>query len=570
MPASPDPEVRELLVDVALSPEWLCLQPRSLAHQGKLRSGLEALAARLVPHEDLLRELDISSLLRLAGQLREREDLLRIFEFVDLHVVRDLRATVDALILSGWWTAWRRLSRLLIGDPGSRRRAAEAWLTSRIWLQERMEATLEDWSQSIAELPKDLDQALMAALWSGRNRPCRLWPWIPPFEADQIADLVERASDLMALTELTEALSDPPPPDLGEPLHRWTLRHSRFARDLQGDAIGWLLDPDARGTLAALDLETSLRLWRLAGRRADRAREARLRAVVECLKKDEYAEQAVHAAGEPDLWDSPRLLEAIVDWMVGRGSLQKIGKPIAQYIENHLGDVSPARRPKSVPPKLVRDLAKAGFRRLARLLSPEISRAAEKETLERAVLDALMLGLHDSECWRDLAEEVERSAGYEHPLSSLAAEIRGLSLEEQRELWRRGWDTFEAASRNHPGLLSFRDDGPPILPLFDFAATLSPPGALGGAALRTVYSATGADQRAQARWWDALLVGLQAWRRYPPPLNCPDDGQDAALTLLGQAIEDLHDDEQELFRSARKRRATHFPEQDLPLERGKR
>jgi hypothetical protein len=178
--------------------------------------------------------------------------------------------------------------------------------------------------------------------------------------------------------------------------------------------------------------------------------------------------------------------------------------------------------------------------------------------------------LHDDGCWRELAEEVERSTGFEHPLSSIAAEIRQLSLEEQRALWRRGWNTFEAAARSHRGLVSFRADGPPVLPLFDFAATLAPPGALGGAALRTVFSATGTDQRAQAKWWDALLVGLQAWRRYPAPLNCPDDRQDVAMTLLRQAIEDLHDDEQELFRSACERRAAHFSEQDLPLEHGKR
>jgi hypothetical protein len=569
MPASPDRKVRELLVDVALSPDWRCLQPRSLAEQGKLRSGLEALAARLAPHEGLLRELDIPSLLRLAGQLEVREDLERIFDFVDLHVVRDLRSTVDALILSGWWTAWRRMSRLLIEDPEKRRRAAEAWLTSRTWIQEKMEAALEDWKQTVADLPADLDQAGMAALWSGRSKPCRFWPWIPPFEAEQIEDLVEKASDLTALAELTEALADPSPLDLGEPLHRWILRHSRFAHELQGDAIGWLLDPETRGELAPLDLGSALRLWSLAGPRADRACEARLRSIVECLQRDESPEEAIHAAGEPDLWDSPELLAAVAAWMIQRGSLQRIGSTLVQYIEAHLGDVA-IIRPKPVPEKLVRELAKAGFKRVARLLSPDLSRLAEKETLEQSVLDALAYGWRDNECWRELAEEVERSTGFEHPLSSIAAEIRRFPLEAQRDLGLRGWDTFEAAARSHPELLSFRAAGPPVLPVFDLAATLSRPGGLGGAALRTVFSATGADLRAQAGWWDALLMGLLVWRRYPAPLDCPEDRLDAALALLMQALEDLRDDEQQVFWRALERRAADFPEWDLPLELGKR
>jgi len=568
MPATLEPQDRELLVEAALGREWRCLQPRSLAQQGKLRPvWLEMMAPRLVPHEDLLRDLNVSSLLRLASRLASREDLMRIFEFVDLHMDRDLRSTTDALTLSGWWTGWRSMSLLVRDNPDRRQRTAETWLTSPAWTTEKMEATLEDWKQVLADLPDKLD---MGALWNHELKPRRLWPWIPPFEGDQLAALAWKASDLIALAELTEAvLSEPSRPDLGEPPHRYVLRGSRFDRDLHADALGWLLPPEMRGKIAVLDLASSLRLWRSAGPRADRVLKAGLGSILDCLKKNDNAREAILAADELGLWRSPDLLAGLAEWMAERGSILQIGKDLLVHIESRV-EGEPARRPKSVPGSLVRELTKAGSKKAARLLSPEMSRAMEKETLAQSVLAAFASGAWNHECWRELADEIERSTGSEHPLSAIAEEIRRLPAEEQRELGRRGWDTFETAARSHPALLEFRSGGPPVLPVFDLAASLSQPGGLGGAALQAALSAGGTNDRIHAEWWDALLKGIAVWQRYPAPLACPDDRRDLAMALVMQNLDDLGDDEQRVFWQALERRADNLLDWDLPLELGKR
>jgi hypothetical protein len=568
MPAALERQDREALVEVALSPQWRCLQPSSLASQGKLRpAGLEAMASRLVAYEDLLRELDTPSLLRLAGPLESREDLERIFDFVDLRLARDLRSTVDTLTLSGWWTACRRLSRLLLSDPDVRRRAAQAWMTSRAWLQERMEAILEDWEWAMESLPKSLDTEGMAALWAGEAKPRPLWPWIPPFERDQLQDVVEKAPHLTALAELTEALeNDSSRLDLGERPHRYVLRCSWFARELPEDALGWLLAPETRGNISPLDLESSLRLWQLAGSRADRALEARRRVILHCLKKDERAQDAILGAGEPNFWSSPDFLSGLAAWIARQGSVKEIGEVLLKHVEGHIAG-EPDRRPQEVPESLVRELTRSGRKRTAFLLSPELSRAAAKETLMQSVLDALVYGWREHACWRELAEEIERSPGGEHPLSFIAAEIRRQGM--QRGLSQVGWDTFETAARKEPRLVSFRADGPAVLPVFDLAATLARPGGVGGAALRVVFSA-GKDLRVRSEWWEALLQGLSTWRRYPPPLDCPDDRKDVAMALMMQSLDDLGQDEQQAFWQALQRRSDNLSEWDLPRDFGKR
>lgn len=568
MPNSLEHQDRETLVEVALSPQWRCLQPSSLAYQGKLRpAGLEAMAARLVAYEDLLRELDTSSLLRLAGSLESREDLERVFDFVDLRFARDLHSTVDTLTLSGWWTAWREMSHLLLSDPDRRRRAAEAWLTSRAWIQEKMEATLEDWEWAMKSLPKGLGIEGMATLWAGEAKPRRLWPWIPPFEEEQLQALIEKAPDLAALAELAEALQDDSPrPDPGERPHRSILRRSRFARELpEEDALGWLLAPETRGKIAPLNLESSLRLWQLAGARADRAREARRRVILQCLKKDDRAREAIFGVGETDLWSSPDFLTELATWLVRRGSVRAIGKELLGHVEDRIAG-EPGRRPKEDPESLVRELTRSRYQRTAFLLSPELARAAAQETLTQLVLDALVYGQRSHACWQELAQEIERSPEGEHPLSFIAAEIRRQGL---RDLSQIGWDTFEAAAQENPSLMSFRANGPAVLPVFDFAATLARPGGMGGAALRVVYSA-GKDLRTRSEWWEALLQGLSTWRRYPSASDCPEDRKDVAMALMMQSLDDLGQDERQAFWQALQRRSDNLPEWDLPRDFGKR
>jgi hypothetical protein len=568
MPNSLERQDLETLVEVALSPQWSCLQPSSLAYQGQLRpAGLEAMAARLVAYEDLLWELDTSSLLRLAGSLESREDLERVFDFVDLRFARDLHSTVDTLTLSGWWTAWREMSHLLLSDPDRRRRAAEAWLTSRAWIQEKMEATLEDWEWTMKSLPKGLGIEGMAMLWAGEAKPRRLWPWIPPFEEEQLQALIEKAPDLAALAELAEALQDDSSrPDPGERPHRSILRRSRFARELPGDALGWLLAPETRGKIAPLDLESSLRLWQLAGSRVDRALETRRRVILQGLKGDDRARDAIFGAAETGLWSASDFLTELAAWMVRQGSVRAIGKELLEHVEARIAG-EPGRRPKEDPESLVRELTRSRYQRTAFLLSPELARAAAQETLTQSVLDAMVYGQPSHACWRELAREIERSPEGEHPLSLIAAEIR--RQDPRRDLSQVGWDIFEAAARENPPLMSFRPDGPAVLPVFDFAATLARPGGVGGAALRIVYSA-GTDQRKHDKWWKALLQGLSTWRRYPSASDCPEDRKDVAMALMMQSLDNLGQDEQQAFWQALQSQSDNLPEWDLPRDFGKR
>lgn len=560
LPQITDPEARDLLVEAALSPQWRCLQPQSLALAGQLREPwLETMAPRLVEHQDLLQALDVAALLRLAARLETQGDLERVFDSVDIHLTRDLQSVTDSLTWAGWWTAWRKMSRLLVGEPGWRRPAAEAWLTSRSWTREEArEATQEDWSWVMQELSAGPLDAGRPLPWSGGGGPRRLWPWIPPFEEEQLADLARKAPDLGSLAELAEALlSDPARPDFGEPVHRYILRHSIFARHfLQEDALGWLVDKEWRGELPALNLATSLQLWRQAARlRPDQASQARLASVLHCLKADEQAEAAIEAASEPSLWASPRFLGGLAAWMNKRGSVAKIDRGLAEKIDQRIQG-EPDRRPKGER-KLIQELLKLRLKKAAALLDSGPPGEIEQESLIEAVIEALATGSRNDECWPELAAAIESGSASRHPLTSIAERIREEEGERRALLVRRGWRNFEEAARAHPWLMTFRSEQTD-LPVFDLAASLSAPGGLGNAALSVLFSAE-QSQRGRIEWWEALLHGLLTWRRHPS-LVCPEDRPDVALALVVRLLDDLQEEERQVFWGVFERGAGQFSE----------
>lgn len=560
-PQISDPGSRELLVEAALSPEWRCLQPRSLVRSGELHaSWLETMAPRLVEHQDLLQALGVAALLKLADRLEAQGDLERVFDSVDIHMTGDPQATTDALAWAGWWTAWRKMSRLLVGEPGWRRPAADAWLTSCAWAGEgAREAAKEDWDWVMGQLTPGPSETSQPMPWSPEGGPRRLWPWIPPFEEDQLADLAERAPHIVSLAELAEAVeADPSRPDVGEPSYRYILRRSPFARHFRhDDALGWIMDRKGRGELPPLDLESSFQLWRLAGGlRRNQALRARLASVLHGLETDGQAEVAIDGASEPDLWSSPRFLGGLAAWMNERGSVDRIGIRIAEKIDRRIAG-EPDSRPKSVKKKLIKELVKRRLKRAAGLLDSSPPGEVEQESLAESVVDALASQDWRDSCWEELAGKIGGVEGG-HPLFLVAALIREEQGERRSLLVRSGWRTFEEAARAHPRLLDFFPDQG-NLPVFDLAASLSEPGGLGNAAVGVIYSAR-QDLRSRPDWWGALLHRLLTWRRYASR-DCPEDRRDVAVALVIRLLDGLPLQERQVFwKACDEKRAAHFSE----------
>ncbi len=511
---------------------------------------LEAVAPQWIEHQSLLQALGVAALLKLASRLETRLSLERVFDFVDIHMARDPRSTADALVRTGWWTAWRKMSRLMAGESEEKRWAAEAWLTSRSWTGK--EATREDWNQVMADLPTSHYEAGRAAPWSCGGEAHRLGPWIPPFEEEQIVDLAERAPDLPSLAGFADALEkESSRPDLGQPIYRFVLRSSRFQHYFQHeDVLGWLLD-NPRAGLLPLSLVDSLQLWQRAGSRVERALQARLASVRQCLDKDQQAKEAILGADEPNLWGTSGFAEALAFWMHGRGSGERIGWDIAEKIERQIA-AEPLRRPKPVNHQLVRDLMGRKLEHCASLLDPDLPGEVAQENLIESVIDALTAGTHNHSCWQMLAAAIERGSTGRHLLSLVAERIRSATSERRAALVRTGWSTFEAASHWQTWLTHIRPDQTD-LPVFDLAASLSEPGGLGTAALRVIFAAN-PSQRSKLEWWEALLGGLFGWRRFTP-LDCPEDRSDVAIALVVRLLDDLEPQERQLFWNALERRA---------------
>lgn len=137
------------------------------------------------------------------GKTAADEDL---FEKIDLEMRHDAEATTRGLIATGWWPSWRRRW------PGAHEpeAAAMAWLRSDAWNRAACpEATLETWKQVMADLRATSLAVEDVQQLSRDGRPT--WPWIPPFERQQIEDLSLLARDLDALALLAECISQHSP-----------------------------------------------------------------------------------------------------------------------------------------------------------------------------------------------------------------------------------------------------------------------------------------------------------------------------------------------------------------------
>lgn len=138
---------------------------------------------------------------------------------------RDPAGTTGALIAADVWLLWRRHADL---SAGQRRRAALCWLQDPAWAHHRAagprglppswrigrgrdpdrrppEPGRETWLQVMQDLAGALDPAEL----DGLLRPATRWPWIYPFESEQIAELNALCPDPEARLRLAAALAEP-------------------------------------------------------------------------------------------------------------------------------------------------------------------------------------------------------------------------------------------------------------------------------------------------------------------------------------------------------------------------
>ena len=352
----------------------------------------------------------------------------------------------------------------------------------------------------------------------------------------------------------------------------WT--DSPFKGKLSADALGWLLESRGGSPLHLLTLEDSAYVEAHAGHRADRARVARIRSVAGHL--EQHPKEALDAADAPSLWSNGRFLSDVADWMSRQGSLARISRGIAAQIDARIDG-----EPESVvraPRALVRELLDEGYPHAAKLLGDAVYQEVQKESLAELVIQALLAGHPGALCWPRLADQISRAQAVEasppgrHPLLVIADQIRAerrLSREERRQL--RG-DRL-AHVRVGSEAQSFPDDPTALhemgLPVFDLAASLLGPGALGRAALQVIFAPASRGRRGTSDWWRALLRALCDFRRQGQ-VQSSDDRKDMALALVSQHLRSLERLEQQAFLRALQLEAEENPREGLFSEFGAR
>jgi hypothetical protein len=484
--------------------------------------------------------IDLRILLRLASDFEREESDARLREVLDARMMVDPERTTAALVESGWWYFWRAGSQLRAERPEEGpvlRRSAVAWLSAEAWRAgAKPEATMEAWEMVVADLPAGLSGAELAAL---RDRGRRRWPWIPPFEEQQLTQLIAMATDLGGLAELAEAVSqDESVPGDGASV----LAQSKFAPELTAIAFARLLGDRCGTSAQSLSLAHSAYVCAHAGHRTERALELRIESVAKHLDPDPAT--AVAAAGNPSLWSDGRFLQRVAEWMSRKGSLEAIGAVTAKAIDDRIAG-EPASRPSAVAASLVRGLVAGGFNRAARLLDPKRQGEIQSANLTADVVDALINGVSKHPCWRRLGEAVrlaEKTRQEPHPLATIGEGVRGarLSAEERCRLTSHGWQAFEAAGAANPELLaplqSPPSRAPSLTPLFDLVASILGPGAAGRAAALLVGQVADPAWRDSSSLWRSVLHAMRVYRRHGA-IRSADDRDEAAIALLFASAE---------------------------------
>lgn len=543
------------LVQTALSGDWRCLgAPFLVDGRGEPRLGRwREVSDLLLADEVVRRHLSPPALLRLGEALPEEHAHLleRLHATLDEHMRSDRQRTTEALVEAGWWYLWRR--RTTLGQE-ERRAVALAWLGAHPWRRRNggetsSEATLEAWKAALADLaPGPLSGTETAELCAdeadGTRRPA--WPWIPPFEDEQLSDLCRATADLGALAEIAETVAEEEPfRQQGPRLHRTVLERSRFRGQVSAEALLWLRPrPPLAREPSPLTLEDSERLLHQAGHRQEAALSARGRAVAAHLWK--YPREAARAAASPPLGQQETFLAGLAEWLARWESVRDIDSVVAAQLDRL---VDPSRSPGAtgVSERLIADLRGHGFHHLADCLRPVAGPPQPAgDSPEEEVVQALAQGDAEATCWRRLGDAIDlylrgRVGGEVHPILAVADGVQAWaqrSIERRRQLREQGLGTLASAARLKQILLS-QDRGGAPLPAFVLGARLAGPGGLGTTALALV-TAAGDKYRGQPEWWQALLRGVMGFRRHGwVQVQNGEDRRDLALAVLLRGVEDL-------------------------------
>ncbi len=525
------PKTHAHLVGIALDEQhWHCLAPASLV----LPNGEPALpwadevAGQLLSSAVVRERLNTAALLRLlraAGQRLDKEQIQQVYATVIARMRRDSAGTTRALIQWGAWFGWRRQAESEL-TPSECRTAALAWLRCPLWQDSNApEVTLETWKQVLDDLQPWLSDLEIQQLRGGEDsHGPSLWPWIKPFEADQVVGLCRLANDFGALAELVEAVSVNSSPENIINNIRLAYQQSHLVGrqfSFPADAMLWLLMPTPQVQLPVLTLEQSLYLYNYAGHRQSKALQARIYSVAASLRENPMA--ALQAADKPDLWKNQGFLSRLAEWFDGN-ILKKINQDFLIQLDQRIDPkLSPPSSPSTIRKDLARLLAINDYNKLAEFLCPGVCNEVWKEKLPYKALKALRQNDSDNSCWTTIGnvtddlnanfrqtQSIERQVVVEHPLCYLARIIYDIKNLSEIARWQY-WCCFETAARKNPKLLRHVSYPQPYLPAFDLAASLFGNGRLAETAQHIIRIA--GAYRSNSIWWQALLYSLRNCRR---------------------------------------------------------
>ncbi len=561
-----EPEDRRRLVDTALDTTSISLTLDTLVTDGGelCWPWLAHEAAPLLASEALRRLLALRTLLDLGDRPEARGELRSVAGELDRRQGAAVRETSDELIRAGWWQRWREETQ---AGKATRRAAALCWLNSGVWESEAVpRPQLSTWKRVVADLqPDGVSTAEMRRLVAGRRGPARLpgraapeiasprstWPWIPPFQVEQLNDLCSLAGELEALAVLARLIDSDPSvdgPALPAPVFDYALSKSqRFGDRASPLSLRWLaaLHEPGGAELPDLDLASAGSLLEHAAAHRQRILPGARRALAAQLSVDPH--QALSAADAFSLWDDGAFLQDLADWMGGHESAAALGDGVAELLDQRLGK-APSRGVLDAPSAVAADLWRHDHPTAALFLAQDADEQARVGQILEGAGGVLLEGVEDEKCWSRLAEEIfvygRRKGGpgaRAHPLSLLAARVRradaGASREDARRLAERSFDRFATAADGYPILLQ-PDPTPEVpLPALELAAQLLRHQTLGVVGLRILGLTAARRYTESSVWWRAFLTGLGVSRS--GDWSWTQDCRETALALVRQATAEL-------------------------------
>ncbi|MEE8585838.1 MAG: hypothetical protein V3T83_13405, partial [Acidobacteriota bacterium] len=559
-------EARRRLVDRSLKEDWKSLHPLLLVRKdGDLRlpSAWEPDVAGLLLASDLLAEkLDLATLLRLSSLLEDgkRENWQRLAARIDSLLSADdadVASTVAELLDGGGWSGWRMHTRL---KPELLRSAALAWLSSPVWRSAAPLLPIEDWDQVISDLTESpLSAAEMESLFqvsgpTGARRDAGApghWPWILPFQLQQVEDLARISSDWDALATLRERLSPQSIPyRLSQPLSAVLQQGFDFPAQLPANFLDSLIapsdsQPGDRPSSLVLPIEALTALFPLQrkpgplGGRAELLRTKLQQGAAEMLQDESRILPALQTARFLKLEQDQAFAEQLAKLLHDRALKAESGAS-ADFRTQELGLLEdwlasfPPLSEEQQSEQAARYFLSRGKKRVASFLCPDVT---ERKTILQS-LDCLMEGQSEHPCWDRLARSCENQPA--HPAAEMARILRRrsrlLSRSQRRALIRHGWSTFLSAAQGHPAWSSDQRSGQAvILPLLQLAAVLQPQRGLGSLAAEIVEMAWQNPRIRDLRWWMELVSGLEGCPRLDG-LPSADDWPEAAYSVIRTSV----------------------------------